>query len=213
MAQTPAGEELETSSPALRKGEKTRAKILEAAEEVFGEKGYHEASIVEITSRAGTALGTFYVHFTSKKAIFDELIRSRGAELHEVLRTAGAGAPDPRSMQSAGFRAYFEWISRHPAIYRVARQAEFVDPALIHEFYTVFADAYAGNLEQAMERGVIPRGNPVVLAWSVMGMADFVAMRYSVWEGGRPLGDDHIDDFIEIGLRSLGFADPTPAGN
>src|SRR6266571_5021245 len=52
--------------PMTARGEATRRRILDAAEEVFGEFGYYEASISEITRRAGIAQGTFYIYFHSK---------------------------------------------------------------------------------------------------------------------------------------------------
>jgi len=51
------------------------ALILQAAEEVLMEKGYHETSIDEIAARVGIAKGTVYLHFPSKEdlviAIFE----------------------------------------------------------------------------------------------------------------------------------------------
>lgn len=41
--------------------------ILEAAEEVMIEKGYHETSMEEIAARVGIAKGTVYLHFPSKE--------------------------------------------------------------------------------------------------------------------------------------------------
>ncbi len=43
------------------------ALILQAAEEVLMEKGYHETSIDEIAARVGIAKGTVYLHFPSKE--------------------------------------------------------------------------------------------------------------------------------------------------
>ena len=43
---------------------------------MFAEQGYHEASIVKITERAGVGLGTFYLYFDSKQAIFESARRS-----------------------------------------------------------------------------------------------------------------------------------------
>src|SRR5207302_10908597 len=51
------------------------ALILQVAEEVLMEKGYHEMSIDEIATRVGIAKGTVYLHFSSKEdlvvAIFE----------------------------------------------------------------------------------------------------------------------------------------------
>ena len=69
----------QTTSPRTLK-EKQRqereALILQAAEEVLMEKGYHETSIDEIASRVGIAKGTVYLHFASKEdlvfALFEQ---------------------------------------------------------------------------------------------------------------------------------------------
>ena len=56
------------------RGERTRQQLLEAAERIFAELGYHDASIVKITEAAGVGQGTFYLYFASKKEIFDEVV-------------------------------------------------------------------------------------------------------------------------------------------
>src|SRR5579863_2249574 len=47
--------------------------ILQAAEEVFQEKGYYEASMDEIAARVGIAKGTIYTHFPGKEELVIEL--------------------------------------------------------------------------------------------------------------------------------------------
>ena len=55
-----------------KRGARTRTRLIEAAEQIFTELGYHEASIVKIAEAAGVANGTFYLYFSSKRDIFDE---------------------------------------------------------------------------------------------------------------------------------------------
>ena len=74
--------------PATARGQRTRGKVLAAAEAVFGEMGYERASIVEITRAAGVAQGTFYVYFPSKKAVFVELVWELNRKLRKSLRMA-----------------------------------------------------------------------------------------------------------------------------
>ncbi len=50
-----------------------RELILEAAARVFGEKGYHPATVEEIAKEAGVGKGTIYQYFDSKSEIFNEL--------------------------------------------------------------------------------------------------------------------------------------------
>ena len=61
------------------KSEITRERLMEAAHEVFVEKGYHGTKVVDIIERAGCGHGTFYDYFKSKDdalmAILGELMR------------------------------------------------------------------------------------------------------------------------------------------
>lgn len=57
-----------------RRGEETRARILEAAEQCFAQHGYDAAGVAEICRCAGVSKGAFYHHFPSKQALFLELL-------------------------------------------------------------------------------------------------------------------------------------------
>jgi AcrR family transcriptional regulator len=58
--------------------------ILQVAEEVLLEKGYHETSMDEIAARVGIAKGTLYLHFARKEDLVFALLER---ELHTVLLT------------------------------------------------------------------------------------------------------------------------------
>ncbi|MFH9116263.1 TetR family transcriptional regulator [Streptomyces globisporus] len=55
--------------PRTKPAEERRADLMDAAEGVFAERGIDAARIDEITERAGVAIGTFYLHFSSKRDI------------------------------------------------------------------------------------------------------------------------------------------------
>ena len=70
--------------PRTERGRRTLRKLLDAAAEEFGEKGFHEASVSSITRRAEVALGSFYTYFDSKDALFRALV----ADMSEKVRTS-----------------------------------------------------------------------------------------------------------------------------
>lgn len=53
----------------------TREKILNAAWELFAEKGYFKTNTHDLADRAGVATGSFYGYFNNKKEVVIELIR------------------------------------------------------------------------------------------------------------------------------------------
>lgn len=64
-----------------RKSEQTRQALVNAARDVFAEKGMSVATIDDITSRADLGKGTFYYHFKNKNGIIKALVRQMLDEL------------------------------------------------------------------------------------------------------------------------------------
>src|SRR6267154_3540256 len=62
--------------------------ILQAAEEVLMEKGYHETSIDEIAARVGIAKGTVYLHFPSKEDLVIAIFERDMQQLLQYIDTA-----------------------------------------------------------------------------------------------------------------------------
>lgn len=188
--------------PATLRGMETRSRLLAAAEKVFGDKSYYRVSISDITREAGVGQGTFYLYFTSKEAAFRELVQERAHELRMVTYLASESAPDRTQAERAGFAAFFDYIDQHRQLYRVVRQAEFVDEELYREYYRTFAEGYRTALARAMDRGEIGRMNPEALAYCLMGIGDFVGMRWVIWNDTSDLAGvfEDVMRFIQYGL-------------
>jgi AcrR family transcriptional regulator len=195
-------------APALTKGQRTRLRLLEAAESVFSARGYYEASIVEITQAAGVAQGTFYVYFPSKTAVFTELVRTRGTEMRQAMREASSAASSRAGAERAGFVAFLEWVRAHPGIYRIVKQSEWVDVAVFEEWYRKIADGYCDGLRAAAAKGEIVVDDVETVAWALMGAGDLVGMRFAVWDGVVP--DHVVDALMAFVRRGLGAATDEP---
>jgi len=72
------------------RGERTRRRLVAAGEDVFGLRGYHDASIAEITQTASVAQGTFYLYFDGKRDMMRAVVEERGHELRATLARATA---------------------------------------------------------------------------------------------------------------------------
>ncbi len=170
------------AGPVTPRGQKTRARLLKAAESVFGEKGYERASIADITRKGGVALGTFYVYFPDKQSIFVEVVDELGTRLRRLIGESTAGCASRMEVEREGLRTFFEFVREHPNLYRVVRQAEFVDEACYRRYYDRFAKGYVSGLTRAMEEGEVRRMDPEALAYCLMGIGDFLGMRWVLWE-------------------------------
>ncbi|HTE62556.1 MAG TPA: TetR/AcrR family transcriptional regulator [Solirubrobacteraceae bacterium] len=163
------------------RGARTRTRLLEAAEQVFTELGYHDASIVKVAEAAGVAPGTFYLYFGGKQDIFDELVEDLNRRVRQAMADASSGGETRAEAERLGFEAFFRFTAEHPALYRVIRQAEFVSPRALRLHYERIVAGYVRGLEEAMARGEIATGDPEVLAWALMGVGEMIGRRWILW--------------------------------
>ncbi len=75
-------------TPVQKRAMETKQKIIEAAEALFAEKGYHKTNALEIAARAGVATGSFYGYFNNKKEVLVEVIRNFYAHASEKVLNA-----------------------------------------------------------------------------------------------------------------------------
>jgi len=192
-------------APVTARGQRTRQRVIDAAEQVFGTVGYERASIVEITRTANVAQGTFYVYFPSKKAVFVELVWELNKKLRKRLREATDSLVDPDrfEIERTGAVAFLHFVRDHQNLYRIVRQAEFVDDELHRKYYEKLAAGYRAGLERAMDAGEIRKLDPDTMVYMLMGILDFLGMRFVLWDGNVP-SEAIIDDiltFIRDGMR------------
>ena len=194
-----------TTQPKTRKAQATRQRQLKAAEALFAEKGFFATSIVDITQAANVALGTFYLYFPSKLAIFQELVRHLNEALRLHLRTAIQGLTRRAEIERAGFQAFFTFVNQQRNLYGIVSQAELVDPKLYRWYYRSLAGNYAKGLAKSIKSGDIKDLDPETMAWCLMGMAHFLGMRWMLWQG-KAVPDRQLEtvlEFIDHGMLAL----------
>lgn len=169
-------------APKTKRGTARRQVLLLSAEKVIGEKGFAAASIAEITRDSNTALGTFYIYFSSKAEVFHELVLEMGALTRRVMSDAVASAPNRLEAERLGLRAFLTFVSERPALYRIVEEARFIDPDAYRDYFTQFAAAYQEQLEKAAEAGEIREGDAEVRAWALMGIAKNLGDRFVLGE-------------------------------
>jgi AcrR family transcriptional regulator len=198
--------------PVTARGEATRRKLMSAAEEEFGAKGFHLASVSSVTQRAGVGQGTFYLYFHSKEEIFSTLVREIGHALRKHTAEAIARHSGNRmDAERAGMESFLEFAEKHPGLYRIVQESQFVDEPAFRDYYERIAKGYALGLAAAAGNGEITAGDAEIRAWAMMGIGHFLGMRYCLWDGKRPdiAAMDQVMGFIAHGLEPK----PGIAGN
>jgi AcrR family transcriptional regulator len=201
-------------SALTQRGERTRRRLITAGEEVFGRRGFQFASIAEITQAAGVAQGTFYLYFSTKRDLVRAVVEERGHELRKTLAQATAAAEGRVAKEQAGFIAFFAWMARHRALYRVVRQVEYIDADMYRGWYRMLAEGYVRGLRHAAASGEIAAVEDAeTLAYALMGVGDFVGMRWLVFEDRRRVPDRAVSTAVAMVTRALGSPPASPASN
>lgn len=181
-----------------------RELLLTAAERLFAEESYTSVTVAKICAQAGMATGTFYAWFESKHELFVELVRSINRDVRRAMAVAIGEATSREDVERLGFQAFFEVMSNRPGVYRIVREAEFVDPSLFREYYEQIARGYARGVRGFQQSGQVdPALDPEIVAFMYMGVGYFVGMRWAEWTQGRSVPDDVQADVMKVLTRGL----------
>src|SRR3989442_6072538 len=80
--------------------EEARTRILAAANQVFGEKGYRQATMDDVAKKLGVSKGALYLYFASKEELFEAIARAEPLAFKEILYTTVSENREP--LESAG---------------------------------------------------------------------------------------------------------------
>ncbi|MBN2973019.1 TetR/AcrR family transcriptional regulator [Roseomonas aeriglobus] len=179
----------EGKAPRTERGRRTQQAILDAAAQEFGERGFHDASISDITRRAGVALGSFYTYFDSKDAVFRALVAHMSGQVRDHVAPGIRAAKDGIDGERAGLAGFLAFVRDHKEIYRIIDESEFVDPDSFRRHYATTAERIRQRLTAAADRGELRADVGEVHAWAIMGMNVFLGLRYGVWDADVPAED------------------------
>lgn len=102
------------------------ASMLDAAERLFGERGYQAVSMDEIAARVGVSKPMLYHYYGSKERLFLACLRRARTWMREAI-LAGVGLDDsPQGQLYGAFVAWFRFIDGHPSMWNM-----FIDEGLL----------------------------------------------------------------------------------
>ena len=190
------------------RSQRTQAALLDAAEELFSEKGLDGTSVSDIADRAGCSVGAVYHHFSDKKAMLFALFDRLAAEFDATTREA----VDPARWEGAGvadiLHAYLEFsladARERPAFKKVGLAAARQDGALADQYTKL-----VGALDQGLTDLILARrdqiGHPdpdLATRFVLDQLGSMLRARRNGPRYPARLGADPDDIFLEEALRS-----------
>ena len=115
----------------MTKGDITRKKILEAAEEIFANKGLAGARVDEIAKMAGVNKRMIYAYFESKENLYVTVLKIVYSRLAELEKTIDSLA-SPEDAVRKFIQGYFKFLNDNPnfvslVLWENLNKAEFID--------------------------------------------------------------------------------------
>lgn len=172
--------------PRTQRGERTRAKLINAARTVFERDGYLDARLADITTEAGTAAGSFYTYFTNKDEIFAAVLKEAEDEMLHPHVSEMTDRDDPVAVIEASNRAYLTSYQRNAKLMALLEQVAAIDPAF-RQIRKRRGDAFvkrnARSIRDLQIRGLAdPELDPMLAASALSSLVSRTA--YAVYVGG-----------------------------
>lgn len=158
----------------------SRTQLLDAAEEVFGRKGFHETTLKEVADLAGFSVGSVYSFFENKDDLFKQIFLRRGEQFMTGMRELLADesvAPLEQLQHLAQFQVEFFRSCRHfgriflrySSIAHLAARNDQVDEAVARR-YDEAMQMQADIFRRGQKSGEICDGDPFVLSRLFSGL-------------------------------------------
>ena len=189
--------------------DKTRSRILDAAADVFADKGYHDARMDEIATASETSKGAVYHHFPSKNYIFFALIDKFTKLLEDRLRDTIEKEEHGLQRVDVALRICMQTFGQHRTLAKIALVQAVGLGEAFEEKRREINDRFAGiiqkYLDQAIADGSISEIDTEVAARAWMGALNEVVLRWVYT--GTPEPDRALPALRMLLLRSIGVPD------
>jgi AcrR family transcriptional regulator len=188
----------------------TRERILEAAADVFGEKGFYGAAVDDVVRASDSSKGAFYFHFPNKRGLFVALVDHLTARLVDRAERAIALEPDPVRRLDAALRAVLGAFGQRRRLARLllieaAGYGYAVDSRLL-DVHERFIALIRGHLDDAVSLGAIEAQDTALAACAWMGALNEMVLRW-LHTGQPDALEEAVPALRRLLLRSVGLPD------
>jgi AcrR family transcriptional regulator len=163
---------------ALEEGASER--LLRSGRRLFGDKGFFETNVHEVTDGAQLSVGAFYTYFDSKEAFYGELIAKVGHDARAFiagnLAAPGAAPLNALEFELRGLWLWLIYLSIDKYCYNIVREAEFVLPAAVRDYYAAFAAGYRKRPARLRVTSAAPGVDEGTAIEYLMGLAHYFGM-------------------------------------
>jgi AcrR family transcriptional regulator len=154
-----------------RRRERTRHELLAAATRVLAERGFHRTKVADIAAAADVGVGTFYLHFPDKEALFDAVVEETVRRLKTAVDAARARETTAVGKVEAANAAFFRFAHENREVFKIVfGHAAAYDDA-IRRAQALFIADVEETVREGIAAGAFAPLAPALVAQAVIGMA------------------------------------------
>ncbi|MBI2874464.1 MAG: TetR/AcrR family transcriptional regulator [Firmicutes bacterium] len=196
------------SGKELRRQERFLA-ILEAAGEAFSTKGYHRSTMEDVALRAGVAVGTVYLYFPGKEALFVSLLDHLAQQLLGAVVEARSRVQGVLAKLGASIAQAVRVFAANRSQARIVLiEAVGASPAIdekLASIHTLLAELVERDLREAVEEGLIPGQDLDISSKALVGTCYEVILGHL--RDGRPASlEGSVPALLDLVFRAIGAA-------
>ena len=185
-----------------------RRTIINAAVEVFAEKGFHHSRVSDIARKAGVADGTIYLYFKSKDDLLITIFEERMEELLCEARKAVDACPDPFDKIRAFARFHMGQVEQHRSLASVLQVELRLSNKFMKEYHPQrlreYLDIIGEIVREGQAKGLIRKEcNPIVVRRAFFGALDEIAMQWTLTPHPRYRLVSTAEEVSDIFIRGL----------
>jgi AcrR family transcriptional regulator len=187
------------------RGQRTRVRLLEAGSTVLARKGFHAARVDDVVEAAHSSHGTFYLYFSSKEDLFDQLVVQVANDL-AALVTEMPVITDTHK----GRTALRDWLDRFADLYERSGPVirSWTESELSGDTIGRHGEDVLGAMTTAMTRNIRParrsRLDPTITGLALMMMVERLNY-YATTRQVVATRDELLDTLVDV-ISSALFA-------
>jgi AcrR family transcriptional regulator len=176
---------------------------LDAAAEVFAERGFHGGAVDEIVRRSNASKGTFYFHFPHKQGVFTALLTHLVDRLLAHVESRVASESDPVRRLDLALGVLVDAFAERRRLARLLLvEAVGLEERMVG-IHGRFVTLIARHLDDAVASGAIPAQDTELAATAWMGAMNEVVLRW-LYSDTAPCLSETLPALRALLLRSVG---------
>jgi AcrR family transcriptional regulator len=163
---------------------KKKQEIIKKAIEIFTQKGYHRTKVADITDSLHISTGTFYIYFKNKRELFIEVIDDVFRNIVGEAASAIKGESDfVKRMEIRGVVFYQNYTKYNEILNQLRAEMTSDDSwpeEKIKKIYHGLTRPVISEIEEAVQKKVIRKIDPDLLAYALTGLIEIMSLRLSL---------------------------------